>query len=375
MFTASTHDYILFFTDTGKAYRKKGYQIPESGRAARGTAVVNVLRVENGERVQTMIHTRDISDGENRYLTMITRGGTVKRLPANSLRNLRNNGIRVITLEENDRLIAVRETDGTQDILIATRDGQAIRFHEENVRPMGRSAVGVRGIRLREGDYVVGADCAVPGHDVLTVTGNGYGKRTPTDAYPVTNRAGLGVINYNVTEKTGKVIGVMVVDTSEDLLLVTQDGVMLRTPVADIKQTSSRSSMGVIVMRFRQENDHVISIALAQHEEPDPLPPSPETLLSPENSPEVSPESSTETPLSPEGSTETPLSPEISPETPLSPEDSTEDSEPETLQTPAGTAADEPADVHTPDTADTAAEVQTPDAADPEKLITITDEP
>ncbi|MBQ9347580.1 MAG: DNA topoisomerase (ATP-hydrolyzing) subunit A, partial [Oscillibacter sp.] len=188
VFTASTHDYILFFTDTGRAYRKKGYQIPESGRAARGTAVVNILQVEPGERVQTMIHTRDISDREDRYLTMVTRNGTVKRLAASNLRNIRNSGIRAITLEEGDRLISVQETDGQQNILIATHDGQAAVFPEEKVRPTGRTAVGVIGIKLREGDFVVGAARAVLGRTVLTITEKGYGKRTDVENYRITSR-------------------------------------------------------------------------------------------------------------------------------------------------------------------------------------------
>ena len=156
VFTASTHDYILFFTDTGKVYRKKGYQIPESGKAAKGTNIVNILQVEQGERIQAMIHTRSIED-DGRFLFMVTRNGTVKRLPANTLKNLRNNGIRALRMEEGDQLIAVRETDGSQKILIATHDGMAVCFDENDVRPMGRDAVGVRGIRLRQGDYVVGA--------------------------------------------------------------------------------------------------------------------------------------------------------------------------------------------------------------------------
>ena len=271
VFTASTHDYILFFTDTGRAYRKKGYQIPESGRAARGTAVVNILQVEPGERVQTMIHTRDITDREDRYLTMVTRNGTVKRLAASTLRHLRNSGIRTITLEEGDRLIAVRETDGQQNILIATHDGQAAVFPEEKVRPSGRTAVGVIGIKLREGDYVVGAARATPGKTVLTITEKGYGKRTAVEDYRITSRGASGVRNYNVTEKTGKVVGVKVVDGGEDLILVTQSGILLRTPVESIRPTG-RNSVGVIAMRFKDAGDRVISVALTRHEEPEPLP-------------------------------------------------------------------------------------------------------
>ncbi len=265
VFTASTHDYILFFTDTGKVYRKKGYQIPESGKTAKGTNIVNILQVEQGERVQTMIHTRSIED-DGRFLFMVTQNGTVKRLPANTLKNLRNNGIRALRMDEGDRLITVRETDGKQKILIATHDGMACCFDENDVRPMGRDAVGVRGIRLREGDYVVGAARATEGKCVLSITEKGYGKRTPVEEYRITNRGGIGIKNYMVTEKTGPVVGVKVVDGSEDLLLVTQAGILIRTAVENIR-TAGRATQGVIVMRFKEEGDQVISLALAEREE------------------------------------------------------------------------------------------------------------
>ena len=271
VFTASTHDYILFFTDTGKVYRKKGYQIPESGKAAKGTNIVNIIQVETGERVQAMLHFREKGD-EKLYLTMVTRNGTVKRLPVETLKNLRSNGIRALSLDEGDELVAVRETDGSQRILIATHDGMACVFDETDVRAMGRTAVGVRGIRLREGDYVVGTARAQAGKQVLSITENGFGKKTPVEEYRITNRGGLGIKNYMVTEKTGGVVGVKVVDGSEDLLLVTRAGILIRTPVADIRSTG-RSTQGVIVMRFKEEGDQVISMALAEHEEA----PAPET--------------------------------------------------------------------------------------------------
>ena len=175
VFTASTHDYILFFTDTGKVYRKKGYQIPESGKAAKGTNIINILQVEQGERVQAMLHFRETEDAE-KFLFMVTRQGTVKRLPVETLKNLRNNGIRALTLEEGDQLVAVRETDGAKRILIATHDGMAVCFDETEVRPTGRTSMGVRGIRLRGGDYVVGAARATEGKTVLSITEKGYGK-------------------------------------------------------------------------------------------------------------------------------------------------------------------------------------------------------
>ena len=266
VFTASTHDYLLFFTDTGKVYRKKGYQIPESGKTAKGTNLVNILQVEPGERVQTMLHFREMGE-EHLYLMMVTRNGTVKRLPVETLKNLRNNGIRALTMDEGDELVSVRETDGNQKILIATHDGMAAVFDENDVRPMGRAAVGVRGIRLREGDYVVGAARAREGKSVLTITEKGYGKRTPVEEYRVTNRGGVGIKNYQVTDKTGKIVGVKVVDGSEDLLLVTQSGILIRTPVEHIKETANRATQGVIVMRFKEDGDRVISMALTEHED------------------------------------------------------------------------------------------------------------
>ena len=265
VFTASTHDYLLFFTDTGKVYRKKGYQIPESGKTAKGTNLVNILQVEPGERVQTMLHFRETGE-EEFYLFMVTRQGTVKRLAVSALKNIRASGIRALTLDEGDELVCVLETDGAQKILIATHDGMAVCFDEQDVRPMGRTAVGVRGIRLREGDYVVGAGRAAEGSTVLSITENGYGKRTPVEEYRITNRGGLGIKNYMVTEKTGPVVGIKVVNGGEDLLLVTQAGILIRTHVDTIR-TAGRATQGVIVMRFKEEGDRVISLALADREE------------------------------------------------------------------------------------------------------------
>ena len=270
VFTASTHDYILFFTDTGKVYRKKGYQIPESGKAAKGVNIVNIIQVETGERVQAMLHFRETGD-EELYLFMTTRDGTVKRLEVSALKNLRNNGIRALTLDDGDQLISVVETRGHDRVLIATHDGQAVCFDETDVRAMGRVAVGVRGIRLREGDYVIGAARADEGKTVLSITENGYGKRTPIEEYRVTGRGGLGVKNYMVTDKTGDVVGMKVVDGTEDLLLVTAAGILIRTPVENIR-VAGRATQGVIVMRFKEEGDRVISLALADPEEKQPEP-------------------------------------------------------------------------------------------------------
>ena len=265
VFTASTHDYIMFFTDTGKVYRKKGYQIPESGKAAKGVNIVNIIQVETGERVQAMLHFRETGD-EELYLFMTTRNGTVKRLEVSALKNLRNNGIRALTLDEGDQLISVTETRGHDRMLIATHDGQAVCFDETDVRAMGRTAVGVRGIRLREGDYVIGAARADADKTVLSITENGYGKRTPIEEYRITNRGGMGIRNYMVTDKTGPVVGMKVVDGTEDLLLVTAAGILIRTPVENIR-VAGRATQGVIVMRFKEEGDRVISLALADPEE------------------------------------------------------------------------------------------------------------
>ena len=268
VFTASTHDFIMFFTDTGKVYRKKGYQIPESGKAAKGTALVNILQIETDERVQAMIHYRpsEETDSSNLQLTMVTENGTVKRVAVSAFRNLRQNGIRALRLDEGDRLVSVLETDGQSRVLIATYDGMAVCFDENDVRSMGRDAVGVRGIRLREGDRVIGAAKAVDGCQVLSITERGFGKQTPVEEYRVTNRGGIGIKNYMVTEKTGGVVGMKVVDGSEDILLITQSGIMLRTAVENIRSTG-RATQGVIVMRFKEEGDRVIAMALTDKDE------------------------------------------------------------------------------------------------------------
>jgi len=270
VFTASTHDHILFFTDTGKVYRKKGYQIPESGKAAKGIALVNVLQIAPGERVQAMLHFR-FKDGEEpdeRQLTMITKQGTCKRVAVLALKNIRQSGLRALNLNEGDELVSVIETDGEANILVATRSGMACCFDENDVRTMGRNATGVRGIRLREGDCVIGAARADAGKTVLSITERGFGKRTPVEEYRITGRGGIGVKNYEVTEKTGKVVGMKVVTGEEDLLLVTEKGILIRTGVDKIR-IAGRSTQGVIVMRFKEEGDRVISLALAERDESD----------------------------------------------------------------------------------------------------------
>ena len=277
VFTASTHDYILFFTNKGRVHRKKGYQIPEAGRTAKGTNIVNVLPVESDEKVTAMIHLRQFP--EDRYLTMVTRNGTVKRIQLSSINTARKAGIRCITLEEGDELICVRETDGEQALLIATHDGMTISFLESDVRCMGRDACGVMGIRLRDGDYVVGAARAKYDHQVLMVTERGYGKRTPMDEYfradGPQKRGGYGLKGYQVTEKTGPVVGVKVVSDEDDILVINDAGVIIRMAVKDIN-VYSRSAQGVKLMNL-DEGVKVISIARTDHEEEETGASAPET--------------------------------------------------------------------------------------------------
>ena len=267
VFTASTHDFILFFTNKGRVHRKKGYQIPESGRTAKGTNLVNVLPIESDEKVTAMIHLREFP--EDRYLTMVTRNGTVKRIQLSAIHTNRKAGIRCITLDEGDDLICVRETDGDQAILIVTHDGMAICFKETDVRCMGRDAAGVRGINLREGDYVVGAARAKRDHQVLMITENGFGKRTDMDEYiragGLQKRGGYGLKGYNVTEKTGPVVGVKVVSDADDVLVINDAGVIIRMAVSGIS-TYSRAAQGVKIMNL-EEGVKVISFARTEHEE------------------------------------------------------------------------------------------------------------
>ncbi|MBE6914146.1 MAG: DNA gyrase subunit A [Ruminococcaceae bacterium] len=268
VFTASTHDNILFFTSAGRVYIKKGYRIPEAGRNARGTNIVNILPLQPEEKISAMIRARSYDD--DAYLVFITRNGTVKRLQQSALKNIRTSGIRALTLDEGDELISVRQTDGSKNILIATHDGYAICFAETDIRPMGRDAVGVRGIKLREGDYVVGAARAREGGCLLSVTENGYGKRTPIEEYirgggEPQKRGGLGLRNYNVTEKTGKVSDCKVVDPDDDILIISDDGTIIRMSVEGIS-TYSRATQGVRLMRVA-EGSRVISIARTEKEE------------------------------------------------------------------------------------------------------------
>ncbi|MCD8256309.1 MAG: DNA gyrase subunit A [Oscillospiraceae bacterium] len=272
VFTASTHDNILFFTSTGRVYIKKGYSIPEASRSARGQNIVNILPLQPGERISAMICGR--SYDADCYLVFITKNGTVKRLPQSALKNIRSIGMRALPLAEDDELISVRQTDGAQNILIATHDGYAICFPEADIRPMGRDAVGVRGIRLREGDYVVDAARARENGMLLSVTENGYGKRTPLTEYlrgdTTQHRGGMGMKNYNITEKTGKVAAVRVVDDTDDILIISDDGTIIRVPAESIN-VFSRATQGVRLMRVA-EGSRVISIARTDHAEPEEEP-------------------------------------------------------------------------------------------------------
>ena len=269
---ASTHDHMLFFTDLGRVHHRKGYQIPEAGRTARGTAIINVLPLEPGESVTAMVITREFDDNE--YLMMVTRQGTVKRIPFLALKTNRKGGIRAITLEEGDQLVNVIRTTGNDNILLATVQGMAICFNEGDVRPMGRDAAGVRGILLSGDDFVVGAEKAEEGKTLLTVTVNGFGKRTELSEYLRTGpngekiaqgRGGKGLKNYNITPKTGNVAGCRVVGENDDVMLIENGGVIIRIPASSIN-IYKRDVQGVIVMRI-EEGNQVVSLERVENME------------------------------------------------------------------------------------------------------------
>ncbi len=267
---ASTHDHMLFFTDLGRVHHRKGYQIPEAGRTARGTAIVNVLPLEPGESVTAMVITPEFDERE--YLMMITRKGTVKRIPFIGLKTNRKTGIRAITLDEGDHLVNVLRTNGNDNIILATAQGMAICFNENDVRPMGRDAGGVKGITLSEGDFVVGAEKAEAGKTLLTITEKGYGKRTRLQDYLRTgpdgdkipqSRGGKGLKNYNITPKTGNVAGCRVVGDGDDIMVIESGGVIIRTPASNIN-IYKRDVQGVIVMRVG-EGSKVVSLERVEH--------------------------------------------------------------------------------------------------------------
>ena len=274
VFTASTHDYILFFTNLGKVHRRKGYQIPEAGRTAKGTNLVNILPFEPGEKVTAGITVHEFDED---YLVFVTRNGTVKRLELASLNTARKAGIRALTLSEGDELISVMKTDGKQDILLASANGMVICFNENDVRVMGRDAAGVRGMMLDAGDYVVGAGIAAKAKQLLCVTEYGYGKRTEIEAYlrlgedgqrRPQNRGGKGLKGYNITAKTGKIAGVAIVDDADDIMLIENGGVLIRMAAADIN-IYGRDTQGVILMRL-ESGSRVISVDRVDREPEEP---------------------------------------------------------------------------------------------------------
>ena len=263
VFTASTHDYILFFTSKGRVFVKKGYNIPEAGRNARGTNIINIIQTENGEKISAMIRGRGRDD--DGYLVFVTKRGTVKRMEQSALKNIRSNGLRAIILDEGDSLISVLQTTGEENIFIATYNGMAVCFNESDLRPLGRNAMGVRGIRLREGNYVVGAGNSLAGEAVLTITEKGYGKRTLLSEYSIHGRGGIGIKNYQVTDKTGGIADVKMVNPGEDILVISDDGTIIRMAVDHIS-VLGRSTQGVRIMRLA-EGSRVISIERTEREQ------------------------------------------------------------------------------------------------------------
>ena len=258
LFVATTHHQLMFFTNRGKVYRLKGYEIPEAGRTARGTAVVNLLPLSQGEFINTIIPVGDFS--QDGYLFMATRQGVVKKTELSQFTTSRKEGLIAISLDENDELIGVKLTDGNQEIILGTREGLAIRFPEEQVRPMGRSARGVKGISLEPGDAVVGMDIAREGADLLVLTENGYGKRTGLEEYRSQARGGKGILNIKMSKRNGKVIGISVVQPGEELMIISSDGIIIRLDVNDISRTG-RVTQGVTLMRL--ENDQRV-VAMAK---------------------------------------------------------------------------------------------------------------
>ena len=264
--STSTHDHLLFFTNKGRVYRLKGYEIPEYGRTAKGLPIVNLLKLDEGESIQTIINVeQDRSD--EAYLFFTTRQGLVKRTNVAEFSNIRQNGLKALNLRDEDELINVFLTDGNTDVIIGTKYGYSVRFNEAVVRNMGRSATGVRGVNLREGDKVVGASVVTDQDEVLIITEKGYGKRTMASEYPTKGRGGKGIKTANITEKNGPLAGLLTVKGDEDLMIITDTGVMIRTGVADISQTG-RSTQGVKVMRLDQDAK-IVTFTTVQPEEKD----------------------------------------------------------------------------------------------------------
>lgn len=265
MISTSTHDTLLFFTNKGKVYRMKGYEVPEYGRQAKGIPVVNLLNFEGNEKIQTVINVRGEAGESNDYLFFGTRLGVVKRTAVKEFANIRTNGLKALTLHDDDEVLSVQITDGTQNIIIATHNGYSVSFAENDVRVMGRSAAGVRGIRLREGDLVVGSDVLEKDHNVLIITEKGYGKQTPVSEYPIKGRGGKGIKTANITEKNGPLAGMTIVSGQEDIMVTTTQGVMIRFNVDSVSQTG-RATLGVRLIRL-EGNAKVATLAKVEHEE------------------------------------------------------------------------------------------------------------
>ena len=265
IFTASTHDIILFFSNKGKLYHLRGYEIPEAGRTAKGTAIVNLLRLDAGEKISAVIPISNLAEGK--YLLMGTKKGFIKKTPLNEFITNRKNGVISITLREDDELIDVRLTDGQDNVVLVTEQGSCITFSEKDVRPMGRTAQGVIGIRLDEDDCVIGMESIIEGNKnatLLAITENGFGKRTELEEYRVQTRGGKGVITYKITPKTGKLVGIRIATDDEDVMLITDNGTIIRLKVKDIS-VLGRSTQGVTLMRTNEGK--VVSIETIKPEE------------------------------------------------------------------------------------------------------------
>ena len=266
MVATSTHDTLLFFTNKGKVYRMKGYEVPEYGRQAKGIPVVNLLNFEGDEKIQTVVNVRGEASESKDYLFFVTRFGVVKRTAVSEFSNIRTNGLKAVTLHDDDEVLSVEITDGTQNIIIATHNGYSVSFAEADVRVMGRSAAGVRGIRLREGDWVIGSDVLHENDNVLVITEKGYGKQTPVSEYPIKGRGGKGIKTTNITEKNGPLAGMIIVNGQEDIMVTTTQGVMIRFSVDSVSQTG-RATLGVRLIRLEDEAQVATLAKVDQQEE------------------------------------------------------------------------------------------------------------
>jgi DNA gyrase subunit A len=264
LFTASTHDYILFFTNIGRVFKLKAYELPEASRTAKGTAIVNLLQLSQGEKIAAVIPVSDFNDDKN--VLMATKNGLVKKTILSEYSNIRKTGILGITLKEDDEIIDVRITDGKSDIVLVTREGLSIRFNESEARPVGRTSMGVKGINLGKDDYVVGMEPILNNSSyILAITENGFGKRTEVDEYRSQSRAGKGILTYKTTEKTGHIIGIKIVDDTDDIMLITSSGIIIRLHVNGIS-VLGRNTQGVTLMRT-SEGGRVVNIAKVVNED------------------------------------------------------------------------------------------------------------